>query len=483
MPRMPWEDYQQTATPNPYTVDNMGNVVDTRQGLPSVTPAPWEDFAPVKEEGTLTKFARMPREAVEKIPYVGKAASYVVPDTPGQWGALAGLTAAQAIPGVGQVAAAAKVAPWALRAGASALGAMGGSVAGGERDPVEVAKEAGGAAAGQMLGEGVGKAIGAGAGYVGRQIKGATTKLLDEYGSKLAEIIPSVGGKKFTPTRFFDVVMGGKGDKALGDAYQAGINDIKNKVGPNAFLQDPKITGIINKYLPKAEYNANIQTITQNITGQGATAPAHLVFGGQNAGQPISVENAIKAAQEIGARARLAGAKPEGAILGREMRQANVELRQAIADKLNEAAPGAGDTYHAINDAFRKGVTTLDIIKQNAEDIFQQGTTGPKINAAALARAHNMAAAELEKAGASELGAAARRGAPIGAGDVKVKIPGTGLFFGGSGVRGRLSESPIGIPAFAGAASPEISPFVSGPLGQMTLSKALEELKKRGRVP
>ena len=117
MPRMPWEDYQQAATPNPsnpYTVSNMGEVVASvpqQPGLPSVTPAPWEDFAPVKEEGTLTKLARMPREAVEKIPYVGKAAGYVVPDTPGQWGALAGLTAAQAIPVVGQAATAAKLAP------------------------------------------------------------------------------------------------------------------------------------------------------------------------------------------------------------------------------------------------------------------------------------------------------------------------------------------------------------------------------------
>ena len=75
----------------------------------------------------------MPREAVEKIPYVGKAASMVVPDTPGQWGALAGLTAAGAIPGVGEAAAAAKIAPWLFRAGASALGATAGSAAGGEK--------------------------------------------------------------------------------------------------------------------------------------------------------------------------------------------------------------------------------------------------------------------------------------------------------------------------------------------------------------
>jgi hypothetical protein len=486
----PWEDYQQGTSPDakivpmdaPTAAKWMQQAPGSQPGLPSVTPAPWEDFAPVKEEGTLTKLARMPREAVEKIPYVGKAASMVVPDTPGQWGALAGLTAAGAIPGVGEAAAAAKIAPWLFRAGASALGATGGSLAGGERDPVEVAKEAGGAAAGQMLGEGVGKAIGAGAGYVGRQLKGGAQKLLDEYGSKLAEIIPGVGGQKFTPTRFFDVVMGGKGDKALGDAYQAGISEIQSKVGPNAFLQDPTITGIINKYLPKADYASNIGTMTQNITGQGATAPAHLILGGATSGNPISVDNAIKAAQEIGARARLAAAKPEGAILGREMRQANTELRQAIADNLNQAAPGAGDIYHQLNDSFRKGFTTLDMIKQNAEDIFKQGSTGPKIDAAALARAHNMAAAEMEKVGADELGAAARRGAPIGGGDTKIKIPGTGLFFGGSGVRGRLSESPIGMPNYAGQpnAGSAASPYVSGPIGQITINRLIEELKKLG---
>ncbi len=482
---MPWEDYQQGTSQDEKIVPMDAPTAAawkaprTQPGLPSVTPAPWEDFAPVKEEGTLTKLARMPREAVEKIPYVGKAASMVVPDTPGQWGALAGLTAAGAIPGVAEVAAGAKIAPWLFRAGASALGATAGSAAGGET-PMGIAKEAGGAAAGQMLGEGVGKAIGAGAGYVGRQLKGGATKLLDEYGAKLGQIIPGITGQKFTPTRFFDVVMGGKGDKALGDAYQAGINDIKNQVGPNAFLQDPTISGIINKYLPKADYASNIGTITQNITGQGATAPAHLVLGGQTSGNPISLENAIKAAQEIGARARLAAAKPEGAILGREMRQANVELRQAIADKLNDIAPGAGDIYHQLNDSFRKGVTTLEMIKENADKIFQQGSTGPKINAGELARAHNMAAAEMEKVGADELGAAARRGAPIGGGDTKTKIPGSGLFFGGSGMRGRVSEGPIGIPNYAGqpGAGSAASPYVSGPIGQMTINRLIEALKQ-----
>jgi hypothetical protein len=164
------------------------------------------------------------------------------------------------------------------------------------------------------------------------------------------------------------------------------------------------------------------------------------------------------------------------------MRQANAEIRQAIADKLDEAAAGAGDIYHQLNDSFRKGVTTLDMIKQNAEDIFQQGATGPKINAGALARAHNMAAAEMEKVGADELGAAARRGAPLGAGDTKVKIPGTGLFFGGSGIRGRLSESGIGLPNFAGqpGAGSAASPYVSGPIGQITINRLIEELKKLG---
>ncbi len=451
-------------------------------GLPLVTPSSTSRYefedAP-KEEGTLTKLARMPREAVEKIPYVGKAASMVVPDTPGQWGALAGLTAAGAIPGVAEVAAGAKIAPWLFRAGASALGATAGSAAGGET-PGGIAKEAGGAAAGQMLGEGVGKAIGAGAGYVGRQLKGGATKLLDEYGSKLAEIIPGIGGQKFTPTRFFDVVMGGKGDKALGDAYQAGIDEIKNKVGPNAFLQDPKITGIINKYLPKADYAANLGTMTQNITGQGATAPAHLVLGGATSGTPISIDNAIKAAQEIGARARLAAAKPEGAILGREMRQANTELRQAIADQLNQTAPGTGDIYHKINDSFRKGTITLDMIKKNGKDIFQQGSTGPKINAEALARAHNMAAAEMENVGAGELGSAARRGAPIGGGDVQKEIPGTSWFFGDSGIRGRVSSQGLSVPAYAGqpGAGSAASPYVSGPIGQMTINRLIEALKQ-----
>ncbi len=478
---MPWEDYQQASAP--VNAPQQG-------GLPSVTPAPWEDFAPVKEEGTLTKLARMPREAVEKIPYVGKAASMVVPDTPGQWGALAGLTAAGAIPGVGEAAAAAKIAPWLFRAGASALGATGGSLAGGERDPTEIAKEAGGAAAGQMLGEGVGKAIGAGAGYVGRQLKGGAQKLLDEYGGKLAQIIPGISGQKFTPTRFMDVVTGGKGDKALNDAYQAGIDEIKNQVGPNAILQDPTISGIINKYLPKSDYASNIGTITQNIRAQGATAPAHLVFGGQTSGQPISVENAIKAAQEIGARARIAAAAPEGGILGRDLTQANKELRQAIADNLDQAAPGTGDIYHQLNDAFRKGKTTLEMIQKNAKDIFQQGPTGPKIDTGALARVHNMAAAELEKAGADELGSAARRGAPLGAGDTKLKLPGMGVFAGGTGIRGRLSESPIGIPNYAGQADvggklgviqrSAANPYVSGPIGQITINRLIEELKKLG---
>src|SRR5690242_9252817 len=129
MAGMPWEDYQPNTLP---TISAAGGTTET---------APWEDFAPAKQEGTLTKLARMPKEAVAKVPYVGKAASYLVPDTPGQWGALAGLIAAGAIPGVGEAAAAAKIAPWLVRAGASALGAIGGSAAGGESNPVELAKE------------------------------------------------------------------------------------------------------------------------------------------------------------------------------------------------------------------------------------------------------------------------------------------------------------------------------------------------------
>jgi len=438
----------------------------------------FDQVAP-QNEGTLTKLARMPKEAIAKVPYVGKAASYLVPDTPGQWGALAGLTAAGAIPGVGEAAAAAKIAPWALRAGASALGAMGGSVAGGETQPLEVAKEGAGAAVGQMGGEAAGNVIGKAAGYVGRQMKGGVQKLLDEYGGKLAEIIPGVGGQKFTPTRFFDVVMGGKGDKALTDAYQAGINDIKDKVGPNAFLQNPTITGIINKYLPKSDYGSDIGIIGRT----GATAPAHLVLGGETSGNPISIDDAIKAAQEIGARARLAAAKPEGAILGRDMTQANSQLRQAIADELNNTSPGTGDIYRQINDAFKKGVTTLGVLKDNADKIFQQGATKPKINTGALARVHNMAAEQLQKVGADELGAPSRRGADIGAGDVAMKIPGTGIIFGGSGIRGRLSEGGIPLPNYAGqpSAGSAASPFVSGPIGQITLNRLIEELKKLQR--
>src|SRR6476660_7111370 len=181
MAGMPWEDYQPNTLP----------AISTSGTQPAQT-APWEDYAPVKEEGTLTKLARMPKEAIAQVPYVGKAASYLVPDTPGQWGALAGLTALGAIPGVGEAAAAAKIAPWLARAGASALGGMAGSVAGGERDPVELAKEGAGAAVGQATGEGVGNVIGKAAGYVGRQLKGGAQKLLDEYGGKLAEIIPGV---------------------------------------------------------------------------------------------------------------------------------------------------------------------------------------------------------------------------------------------------------------------------------------------------
>ncbi len=457
----------------------------SQPGLPLVTPpgtSRYEFEDAPKEDGTLTKLARMPREAVEKIPYVGKAASMVVPDTPGQWGALAGLTAAGAIPGVAEVAAGAKIAPWLFRAGASALGAAAGSAAGGDKTPMGIAGEAAGAGLGQMAGEGVGKAIGAGVGYAQRQLKGGAQKLLDEYGGKLAEIIPGIGGKKFTPTRFMDVVTGGKGKTALDDAYKAGVEEIKNQVGPNAFLQDPTITGIINKYLPKADYASNIGTMTENITGQGATAPAHLVLGGKTSGNPISIEDAIKAAQEIGVRSRILSKKEGGEILGREMRDANIELRKAIGDNLDQAAPGAGDIYHQLNDSFRKGITTLDVLKKNAKDIFQQGPTGPKIDTGALARVHNMAAAELEKVGADELGSAARRGAPLGAGDTKIKVPGTGLLFGGSGLRGRLSESQMGIPNFAGQpnAGSAASPYVSGPIGQITINRLIEELKKLG---
>jgi len=466
MAGMPWEDYQPNTLP---TISAGGDQ--------AAATAPWEDYAPVKEEGTLTKLARMPKEAIAEYGSVGKAASYLVPDTPGQWGALAALTGAQFIPGLGQAAAAVKIAPWVFRAGASALGAIGGSAAGGERDPVELAKEGAGAAAGQVIGEGAGNLIGKAAGYIGRQAKGGVQKLLDEYGGKLAEIIPGLSGQKFTPTRFADVVLGGKGDKALSDAFDAGVNDITQKVGPNAFLQSPTITKIINKYLPKSEYTSDL-----SILGRaGATAPAHLVLGGETTGNAISVDKAIKAAQELGARARIAAKAPEGGILGRDLSQANRELRQAIADELDNTSAGAGDIYRQINDAFHKGSTVLEVLKANKEDIFGQGATKAKIDAGALARAHNMAAAELEKAGAADLGAASRRGADIGAGDVQTPVPFTSLFFGGGGpLHGRISPRGLTVPTYAGqpSAGSPASPYVSGPIGQITLNRLIEELKR-----
>lgn len=425
--------------------------------------------------GALTRLARMPRAGVEALgekagfPTVGKVAGAFVPDTPAQWGALAGLTAAQAIPGVGQLGLLARL-------GGSALGAAGGSIAGGETDPLEVAKESGIAAAGQALGEGAGKVIGAAAGHVGRQLKGGVQKLLDDYGAKLTEIIPGIATKKFTPTHFADVVMGGKGDKALSDAYSAGVNEIKNLVGPNAYLQNPTITGIIKKYLPEAA--PTITQMSEPLRRQGATAPAHLVLNPES--QPIALDAAMKAAQEIGARARLVSKRPEGEILGREMRQANEQLRTAISEELNRVTPGAGDVYQQINDSFRRGSRALDLLKENVDTIFLPGTTKPKIDTAELARVHNLAAGDLERAGLGDLAPAARRGAPIGAGDVEAKIPGSSLFFGDvGGLRGRLSKSGVTIPVAAGQPNTYPSPLISGPAGQLTLSQLLEELKKR----
>jgi hypothetical protein len=329
-----------------------------------------------------------------------------------------------------------------------------------------------------MGGEAAGNLIGKAAGYVGRQAKGGVQKLLDEYGGKLADIIPGVGGQKFTPTRFADVVLRGKGDKALNDAFQNGINDIQNQVGPNAFLQNPTITGIIKKYLPKSEYGSDLGIIGR----AGATAPAHLVLGGTTTGDAISVKDAIAAAQELGARARIAAKAPEGGILGRDLSQANRELRQAITDELDNTAAGAGDIYRQINDAFHRGKTVLDVLEKNKEDIFGQGSTKAKIDAAALARAHNMAAAELERVSAGDLGSAARRGADIGAGDTSTPVPFTSLFFGGGGgpIHGRISPRGISVPNFAGppTTTNPASPYVSGPIGQMTINRLIEELKK-----
>jgi hypothetical protein len=124
----------------------------------------------------------------------------------------------------------------------------------------------------------------------------------------------------------------------------------------------------------------------------------------------------------------------------------------------------------------------LDVLEKNKEDIFGQGSTKAKIDAAALARAHNMAAAELERVSAGDLGSAARRGADIGAGDTSTPVPFTSLFFGGGGgpIHGRISPRGISVPNFAGppTTTNPASPYVSGPIGQMTINRLIEELKK-----
>jgi len=399
------------------------------------------------QESGLKRFARMPSEAIQKggeaigLPTVGKVASSLVPDTPAGWGALAGLAGASALTGgLGPVAG------LAARAGGSALGAMTGSAAGGETDPAEIGKEGLINAATSAAGEGFGKAIGAGKNFLARQAagaKGGIQAYLDKYGAELAKIIPGIQGEQFTPSRFFDVVTGGKGDEALGAAYNAGVKNITKLLGKDAVIADPEVTSILNKYFPQ-KYGG----IPDYSSLPMALRPK-AEFGLAN--KPISVGDAINAAQELGARASIASKAPEGGILGREMRQANQQLREAIANAIDQKVPGLGDYYKSLNTAFRRGKTVMEPLQDSSQKIFQQGTTGPNINTAELARAHNDALAALRGIDAEDLATVSRRGALPGGGDVSMKIPGTGLFFGGPGeLRGRLSEPRLSVPLYAG---------------------------------
>lgn len=428
------------------------------------------------KEGALTRMARMPKEGVESLgeaagfPTVGKVAGSLLPDTPAGWGALAGLAGASAIPGVGQAAAVSRLLPPAIRAGGAALGAMTGSAAGGERDPTEIGMEGAKAAGANVVGEAAGRALSPVKNLLQRQfqgLKGGVQGFLDQYGDELMKIIPGLRGEPFTPTRFFDVVAGGKGDDALGAAYQAGIDNIKKLVGKGARLQSPEITDILSRYLPEK----------YGMQAGGRKLAASSVTGGL----PITIDDAIKGAQEIGARARLAAAKPEGAILGRDMAQANTALRNAIADNLEQMSPGLGEYYKSMNTAFRRGSHVLGIVKDEQDKIFPQGTTGAAVDVPALSRAHNMRLAELRDIGAEDLAAATRRGAPPGAGDVPMKVPGAGIFFGNvQGVRGRVSQPGLRFPLYAGESGQQISPFLSGATGQRILDLIRQYREQEG---
>lgn len=430
-------------------------------------------------EGALTRLARIPRAGVEALgekagfPTVGKVAGAFVPDTPAGWGALAGLTAAQAIPVVGQAATVGRFLPAAIRSGTSAVGAMLGSVAGGERDPLEVGKEGAIAAGSNIVGETVGKGLSAGKDYLVKQGKAginATQKLLTQYGDELAKIIPGIQGQEFTPQRIMDLIVGKEGEKAVSAAYKRGIDALKNTVGKNAFVQDPRATRavqLLGREVPLGQMTAPIRE-------QGAKVPAHLVVGGE--AQPIPLADAIKFSQELGAKARIATGRPEGDILAYDMRQANKELRDAIADTVDKIVPGTGDYYRTLNTNFRRGMTALEIPEGEAKKIFKQGPYGTDIDTATLARVHNMNQAKLKSIDAEELGAATRRGAPLGAGDVERKIPGTGIFFGGPGsLSGRVSEYGLTVPSYAGERGRQLP----GPVSGYSIQRLVDEIRRR----
>ena len=407
----------------------------------------------------INRLAQMPAQALD--PYTGGWASTLLPTTPAGWGAAAGLAAAAPFTGGGSLA------PWVARAGMAAIGAGTGAFMGGAT-PAQAGAQGtltglGQALIAEPLAAGAGKAVEIGKKIVGTTINPYWQKIAD----KVADILPGVKTAKADSQWFINVFRGGEGDKVAGATFGAGIETIKNRLPPNAFVQSPVMTQIVKdnvKNLVSADDALDLRVAGQILNQAGIKAPAHVVL---QRGQPMTIDTAVKLASELteNAMSLPSGAEKRAALVSAE------RFKKALQDQLNNFDPkmGMGNFYKDLTTDYWRWKSIARAVEEDGDKIFRPGG---KVDTPALAYAvNNKALAKMrEVPGGAEFASAVARGAPGGGGDVHHRIPFSAYLFG----RTRVADPGLNIVIPAGAPPGRVagaltSPTLFGyPIGQAT---------------
>lgn len=397
----------------------------------SMQPAGWQQ--------TLNRAAAAPGEMLGQIPYVGGALQSMTPSTPGQW---AGTITGAALAPLGPLAA----------AGGAGMGALVGSAMGGASSG-QAAGDVIGSAAGQYIGQ---KFIGPAINWATKQVKGYFTPVIKDLGDKIAQFVPTTGERN--GTWLHNLIRGGEGEEALSAQYRAGMQAVKDIAGPDAFVQNPRMTEIID------EFKNFLPTAKRLGTPAGTRGqPAGLVYQRTSGGgDAISLDQALQINRELQAKARNISPKDKIAPL---IREAANEFRNLLADAL---PPNARLQMQWTNLQYGRGINLIDVLKDKADDIFISSSGKyPKIDEAGLADAFNSAQGLVNKWQLGEVQKAAIRGGLPGTGATRTQLPSISTYL--TPVFGHIrAHRTIGFTNYPGAevgAAPAIGGYAGQQLG------------------